>query len=222
MPVARHCRLNNPATGTGVDVRVEFQDDEWERLNAFYREAESLGKALSGIDLHVNINVKGSAETKTIEFTGRIPPDNVLAVILHRMRPFLLKQEATYFYDICSVLGRRMENDGLRSLIRVQKEDFSGKQFQQQVSIAINDQLLNTEKNVMDWLYAEEYHRNPECKERLEALRKLLPDVFIKALFWSMLLDKVRAVLDLGRMLGFVIRADGVTCNVRDFDKSES
>jgi hypothetical protein len=66
---------------------------------------------------------------------------------LHRYRPFGLKNEATYFYDIVNLLSKKVENRLFRSSLRELRHMFSSKLMQEtRMKIEANDVVLNSDK----------------------------------------------------------------------------
>ena len=72
------------------------------------------------------------------------------------------------------------------------------------ISNNYRDLIVNSDKTLMTWLNAFEYHRDNDKRKLIEEIDKIIPEDFSRALFASMIIDKVRAVLELGDVITFL------------------
>lgn len=209
MPQQFRFNVKDQQSGETRKVPFEIPDEEWDQLVEFSRYAEQL--ETSGViskGINVRTIVRGDMTSKSLSYECILPSDDDTAVLLHRLRPFVLRKERTCFYRICNVLHQRLECDELRAAIDYQRKGFSGKDFQSQVTIKMNETVVNSEAMLMRWLNAHEYHRDPTKQQELEMLRDWFPDSYSKGLFISMLIDKARSVINIGRFIRWMARRD--------------
>lgn len=212
MPLKRVLTLTNKV-GQITRLSVEFDDDEWIVLKAYMAECDRIEKSETLKDFNVNINISGEQGQK-IKFQASIPSDDAIAVCIHRMRPFILQDERTHFGRVCNILKKRMNNPVYHEIIDKIRHDFSGKNDQQMMVMKVNDTVLNSHERVLEWLNAEEYHRDTEKKERLDALCSVFPNGIIKAFYCNMLIAMVDAVLNIGRNIHAIEAAEGIPYKV--------
>jgi hypothetical protein len=77
--------------------------------------------------------------------------------------------------------------------------------MQEMIKISSNDVVINSEKVLLDWLNAEEYHRDKDKKEFLEELYKSFPEEASKTIFLNLLRDKTQAIYNLAGLCRVVI-----------------
>ncbi|MFV1967181.1 MAG: hypothetical protein ACC628_17265 [Pirellulaceae bacterium] len=212
-------KLRNRDTDETTEVKVAIPDDEWGELQAFAAEADRLltcRTVQNGIDFRVTFG--WDRESRNLACTGQMPPDDDVAVLLHRLRPFVLQREVGYFYRVCNILARRMQDPGLRALIDSRRTLFSGRDFQDHLRISVSngemETVVNGDDTLMKWLNAFEYHRDTDKNREVEELHKMLPSPALRAVFVSMVIDKIKAVGDVRTLVGHCETADGTTLHV--------
>lgn len=197
--------LLNKKTDEKIIISGKFDSNEWKLLGAYSQYVTELGEVPilrngigSSSELHWD-------QEKGLSYSMSIPPWDDIIILLHKLRPLILYNEKTYFYNTCNIISKRLPHEWIRNLIKEQRDMFSGKSMKSQVQIFSNGILLNSEKVLKDWLNAYEYHRDEEKKEFLESLHKILPIEASKPLFVSLLIDKTRAILNLSMVVDVVI-----------------
>lgn len=200
-------------------LAVEIDDDDWDVLVRFTENFERLAATRMGRAAHVSIEFTFDVRTG-VSWTGTLPPEDEIAAFLHRLRPFLLNDEASNFNRMCNRLGCLIPHPGNVAFLRQQRREFSGRGFQDQVRFLSNDTVVNSEAVLQDWLNAYEYHQDPERRDQLSKVHHhLMPLEALRPLFVSMLIDKARAIAalaDLVRLLlggskGHEIRFGGLS-----------
>ncbi len=88
-------------------VQIDFEESEWETIEAFHAEVEQLRATRfaqegqgGSITVSIDRNSGVSSNAKPVD-------SEALAAMLHRARPFLLQDEPLYFFKILNVLKRR-------------------------------------------------------------------------------------------------------------------
>lgn len=193
--------FEDPETNTKATLAVQFTEAEWAILMRYCEDCERIAESNALKDFRVNINVSGE-KGKPVEWNSTIPDDDKIAVILHRLRPFVLNDEPTNFNKVCNILKRQMNHPFLRSVVDYQRNEFSGKNFQEQSKIQLDgDLVINANERLMEWLNSKEYHRDREKSKAIDAINHALPNNFLKAILCSMLIDKVHAIIAIGNLI---------------------
>lgn len=214
-------KLLERGTAREFTVTGEIRSNDWEKLIGYADEVVRLeaSRALSK-DLHTQVKFKVTPGTKRLQFSGSTPPDDDVIVILHRLRPFILQKEPANFYQMTNILSRYLNNPKARETIQYLKDVFSGKDFQRHIRLQIDWKspsmrtVVNSEATLQTWLNAVEYHRDVEKRQQIEELRKVIPDPALYALFVSMLLDKIKAIINVAVVIRTIERNNGVPLGV--------
>jgi hypothetical protein len=190
--------------GNAHRLRANFADEEWDSLAQFLAYTAQLQET------RICKNGAGGSATVSFKagvgwsFNTALPPDDDFIALLHRLRPFLLKDEATNFYKIGNILSRRLESEEFRDFFKKLKAFFSGRRFQDVVSISSNTVVVNSEETLMKWLNAHEYHKDRDKQRELETLHKVVPLKYSRAIFAMMIFDMVKAIFALSGLVGTV------------------
>jgi len=145
------------------------------------------------------------AEGTSLEVETSLPDNDTLSILLHRLRPFILKNEPASFETVSAIIGRRIEDPYLRQLLREQRELYDGRKSRQLFRIASNDVVVNSERVLHDWLNSHEYHRDPDKREAVDALFERMPGDLMRAILVFMLVDKVRAIRYLASLVAVLL-----------------
>jgi hypothetical protein len=188
-----------------ISVSGEFSDDEWDRLEAFLQYSGELTKVRF---LHSAergcLRISGEHDRLIIEAV--LPPDwDEVIVFLHKLRPFILEDEGTSFDKVSGLLGRKLDHAYFRSLLKQCRRLYTGKIDQSLIQIWSNEELINSEKVLLIWLYAHEYHRDTEKREFIDGLHQMLPLDASKVMFLGLLLDKADAIFGLADLVRVVL-----------------
>jgi hypothetical protein len=206
--------INLPMRIEGSDEEISIicsiKENDWITLEDFCQFAEDLLKTdwvKNGMQSTLNIHMK---EGEPIQFTTQLPIWNDVIVFLHKIRPFLLQKEKTNFYRIANYLYKTIDNSDIRSFIAEQRSRYSGKTTQKSIKITSNDVIINSEKVLIDWLNAYEYHHDKDKKTSIDELHRMIPLEASKVLFLQMLSDKVAAIYN---VTGFIRVLLGIQSN---------
>lgn len=205
--------VKNSDDGSESRSRVLIPDDELESLSAFADAADELATigALHQ-ELRVQIRIKFDA-VAGVSFSGALPNSDVVSVLLHRMRPFVLIKEPTSFLRIRNILAKRIVVPQMRKILDHQRDLFTGKDFQNQIRIVTRtpllEDVLNSEDSFRAWLNAFEYHRDPAKRADIEQLCGVVGFDTARAIFVSMLFDKVKAVMNIAVIIRRCEQVDG-------------
>ena len=76
---------------------------------------------------------------------------------------------------------------------------FKGEIIASTFQITVNNTILvNSEKTLMDWLNAYEYHRDQAKREKLQSVFNIMTDNGAKAIFVMLIVDKANAIKKIG------------------------
>lgn len=176
-----------------TEIRGELSDDEHAVLSAYLQQYEELvnSKPLQeGIPCHIEIK---AADGK-LNVTTQLPTNDDLAILLHRLRPFILEEEPASFPKVAAILKRHGASPHVRHLLRKQRRLYDGSDMQQQMTIRLNDIVLNSERVLRDWLNSTEYHRDLDKRRAVEHLLQGMPGDLLRGILVSLLVDKVKAI----------------------------
>jgi hypothetical protein len=137
--------------------------------------------------------------------TAKLPTEDDRAILLHRMRPFILEKEPASFPRVSSLLARRVSQPVIRKLLSDQRLLWDGRAFASQGLIRLNGRKINPGRYFSAWLNAEEYHRDPEKNLSFTSLRRSATFPLFEWVVVNVLLDKVRAVSNVAALIGVIL-----------------
>jgi hypothetical protein len=213
MRLAQHEGLTTRCSGRAYSYRISVR----RTLTDFLAYFDELAATRLGGGIQVRARLTWDHE-KGLSWSGELPPDDDLAAYLHRLRPFLLQNEATSFDRVCAIIGRALPHEPMRALLRRQRREFDGRNFQSQFQLLSNDVVVNSERVLKLWLNGFEYHRDREQRDEIARLHQLLPMDATRPVFVSMIIDKVRAVAEIATVVRILLRRAERGREVR-FDK---
>ena len=190
--------------------RVVVNEEDVSLLLSYLSEALRLQGAITrngGFGASYNFSWEAG---KPATISGSGPSDDQLAVLVHRLRPFLLQNEPLYFNSIRGIISRGAESKELKEWLAQTKLRFTGRLSQQQVVVTANDLVLNSEAALEKWLNAFEYHRDLDKADELSKAHSLFPIESSRPIFVMLLQEKAMAVLHLGWLVHKILLAIGV------------
>jgi hypothetical protein len=185
---AQHARFTIAAGDVGV-------------LRSYLAEALILERTVNGwggieARLHVSFRMGEPLEISVTE-----PSPDHRAVLLHRLRPFLLEREPFSFHRTRGIVARGSEGDFMRERLAQIKQLFTGAHLRSQVVVEVNDLVVNSEATLDRWLNAFEYHRDEAEALALIRQHDPIPLDASRPIFISLLVDKMKAILHLGHII---------------------
>jgi len=133
----------------------------------------------------------------------------VIAVVLHRLRPFLLQKESSNFLSICNLLHKRLDHPALRASIAYFRELFDGRSFQALMTARSATLVLNSLETFMKWVNAFEYHRDPELRQEIEDAHTIVPLESTKGMMVYMMIEMCKAIGGIGELLNAMKEGKG-------------
>lgn len=199
-----------------AECKVSFSDDEWVKLLTYARYVDEMRQALPAkIATHLRIHW---SVTDGLSYEGEIPPDEVVSLCLHKIRPFVLQDEPTNYLKMRNILAKHFNDPRLRATLDDQRDIFTGKDFQERLKIDAGcdefEATLNSPESFDLWLNAFEYHRDTDKQAKLEQLSGVLSFAVVRAIFIDMLISKIKAILNLAILIRNAERKTGESFNV--------
>ena len=142
-------KLERKDSGEKISLSGRFEDDDWERLEAFTCYVDELlctEFVQRGMPASLKINYDRESGLRV---STKLPPWDEVTVFLHKFRAIGLQSERTNFDSICNALRKTVSHPYLRGLIDRQREVYSGKKLQKQFQILSDDVVLNSERSYM-------------------------------------------------------------------------
>ena len=205
MTYTKTITITDQNTKQETKVTAEFNDQELEILRAYssYVEDLSLAKILQ-TELNLNSTLHLSNDGP-ISSTQTLPPEDDIIVLLHRLRPLILNDEYASFNRVTGILGKKLSDSNIRSLIKEQHAFFGGRKHQNLIEIRFQNQIVNSDKVLSDWLNGFQYHRDQSKRKEIERLQELMPLESTRVFFIMLLLDKVTAIRNIAGMVDLLL-----------------
>lgn len=202
--------IENPDTSSKQKIEAIFDDAELNMLEGYLLQIEDLRKTkLIKHGFHPSLNLKWE---KDIGFTveTELPPEDDLLALLHRLRPFILKQEFASFEKVASLLRKKFNHNDFQPFLKYYRHLYQGKQIESVMTIRSNDLIVNSEKTMMDWLNAYEYHRDQDKKLKLKPIFEMFTHDGARAIFVMFVVDKIKAILGISDLVKLALGKDEV------------
>ncbi len=116
-----------------------------------------------------------------------------------------MKRERTYFHDVRKLLGLKFTDEYFRGFFNLQKERFDNKHQPQYFQLKSNEEILNSEKMLYEWLNAHEYHKVKDKQNFLENLHQIIPLDASKVVFLQLLNEKTRAIFNIADFIDVML-----------------
>ena len=194
-----------PEGSADVTIRGEFSDEDCEVFELYLAQYERL--VTSG-PMREGIPCSWSVEWTRDEggsVTADLPDDDTLAILLHRLRPFLLADEPASFTRVSSRLGRLITEPYIRQLLRHNRRVYEGRVAQEMLRVESDDMVLNSERALFDWLNSHEYHHDAIKRESVAPIFRAGPPELGRAIMVFMLIDKTRSVINLASLVAVLV-----------------
>ncbi len=186
-------------------IRGEFSDQEHTVLLQYLDQYDQLSQSKplqEGFPCQMSFKLGTGSELRV---EAELPNNDTLSILLHRMRPFILTREPASYITVSGIVGRRVENEHIRQLLRRQRILYDGRQFQKTLQIVSNETIVNSERVLSDWLNSHEYHRDPDKREAIDALFSGMPNELMRWILVSMLVDKVESIRNLASLIAVLL-----------------
>ncbi len=186
-------------------VQCEFTDNEIKKIEMFYNNSvnlQSLNIFKKAINSKVVFNYK---KEEGFSFEAELPREEEICSLLHKLRKFILNNEYASFNCVMGIIGKKIKNNEIHSMLKQQRKIYDGKYFQEQIKIRSEKQIINSDKILNDWLNSFEYHEDQIKRKEIEELHKLIPLEISRGIFFIMLIEKVKAIINIANFLSLFI-----------------
>ncbi|HVJ27407.1 MAG TPA: hypothetical protein VM493_07675 [Vicinamibacterales bacterium] len=157
------------SNGAKVALEAEFTPAESEALSRFALETDRLLQARVLREQSEGVGVTRRYDSYDEEKGITAERRNEL---LHRLRPFLLQRQPTYFYRVCEILDRRLQHESVHVYLEHQRAVFSGEAYRALLrgpaERPAGTVVIDSEEISMKWLHGSEYHRDPDKFRSIE------------------------------------------------------
>lgn len=235
MPVRFKVAIPKEDSGNTVTLPGELSDRKWGVLERFLEEVEGLRVCQWVKDgLHANFKLKGiTGKGMSLETPGR-PEHGSVVEVLHRLRPFVLEGETTYFLKAVNTLKSGVRDPRLKDFLKQYKDRFTGDDQKDVIRLYVfnvdSSQIdptrpldevleeysarhlqLNTEGALKLWLNAFEYHRDEDKRTEYVERTGGKPDEWALAVYRSLIAGKAEAILRYANLLATLEKESGTT-----------
>jgi hypothetical protein len=190
---------------TDVTLRGEFSEQDCEVFDLYLEQYERLAASRpvrEGIPCSWSVKW---AQDEGGSVTTDLPDDDTLAILLHRLRPFLLSDEPASFARVSARVGRLIVEPHVRQLLRHNRRVYEGRVAQEILRVESDDLLLNSERALFEWLNSHEYHHDAIKRESLAPIFRVGPPELGRAIMVFMLIDKTRSVVNLASLVAVLV-----------------
>ena len=171
-----------------TDVRVlkTFCEDAW-RLRNSSIFGEKAAKRLS-------LNWSSG---NGLRLVGDPIDDEAWAAGMHRLRPLLLKSEPSSFYNVASLLGKRIKHDAMFVRLKYLRQEFRGELVATKITW-VDDGIERSMEDIFYlWINAFEHHRDIEKRAYFFRANKLADEHQMRHCINMHAIEKFRAIMGL-------------------------
>jgi hypothetical protein len=178
----------------------KLTEKDLEDLNLFKEKAEILFESKTILDGIIQNKLKLNLLDINANFEINLPNSDQISVLLHRIRPFILEKEVTFFNKIKNILYKVLDKESQDELKNISKR-FEHKNNLPDIEFFKGYQNTKTDTNFYNWVNAEEYHSDKKKKEEVELLKKSLPNNLFYYQMIEIYIDKYNAIFGLFQII---------------------
>ena len=178
----------------------KLTEKDLENLNLFKKKAEILFESKTIIDGIIQNNFKLDILGNNANFEINLPNSDQISTLLHRIRPFILEKEATFFNKIKNILYKVLDKELQEELKSISKR-FEQKNNLPDIEFFKGCQNIKTDTNFYNWVNAEEYHSDKKKKKEIELLKGSLPNNLFYNQMIEIYIDKYNAIFALFQII---------------------
>ena len=195
-------------TNEQFNITVNLSEEELTTLERFLEFANDLLKTKlvkDGIPSKLQLSFSNDSSMK---FFSELPNWNDVIIFLHKLRPFELQNEQTWFPKISNYLKKIIPNEYIRKGIDEQRDKYNGKSLSKLYKITVNDIVINSQEIFSKWLNAFEYHHEEEKRKFIKRLQQVFPEDAQKSIFINLLSEKARAIYNIAALINIIIHPE--------------
>jgi hypothetical protein len=132
-----------------------------------------------------------------------LPEDDTMAVLLHRLRPFILSKESASFYNVRAMLGRRISCPEVREWLKGELATFKGLNLT--LGLKRGHESVQLDSELSDWLNSHEYHSDDDKAAATKDLKRAFPESLVDGLFVSLLVAKIQAIRSVAALSSMIL-----------------
>jgi len=211
MPIPFEIVLRNVSDGTEERNAGTIADADWKVLKSFKdyaADVRSTQWAKAGLGAHFVVQ---GVRRKTIIKWRKKPSLAKVRELLHCLRPFLLKNEPTFYPRVNKLLGKYLSHAFLQSELDLGRRIFHNGRFSLYGQLRVDNLPLYSSETFTRWLNAFEYHRNESDRTALANALGGTPDELGLAVFYSITADRAHMVLHLASLIAYIDRKSAAT-----------
>lgn len=193
------------STGAITRLKITWPEVDWRHLYQYLEAVDAVAKTpimKNGFRVHMEVAMgKGTGHG----ITTRLPDMDAVRLLLHKLRPLILKDEPTSFVKMRKLVSERVGDESIRTLLKFYLELYDGRVSRSVVKIMVDGILLNSEEFLQTWLNAHEYHRDEDKQKEIAELDAAYPEEGSRAIWLSMLVDKCKAIRNLAGIIACIV-----------------
>ncbi|WP_375205207.1 hypothetical protein [Hyphococcus sp.] len=187
--------------GAAEFVDYEFSEDQIRILRGYCDDAWRLRTSPIFGEKAANKFTINWSQEKGLSFIGDPIDEDAWAAGMHRLRPLLLSDEPTSFYNVASLIGRQLDNGGVRAELKRLRQKFRGELMPSIMTLHNIDGKHSMEEVFDMWINAFEHHRDLEKKEFFSGFGELITDFHMRHLINAHAVEKLRAIMGLFKLI---------------------
>lgn len=190
--------------GQAPPVRVsgELDDSECDMLQLYFEKYGRLVSSPALADLtRSDAIVRWNGISALVKVD--LPEDDTMAVLLHRLRPFILSREPASFHKVLAMLRRRIGCPEVRDWLKEERAVFDGRRLT--LGLKHADGPIQLDHALSEWLNSHEYHSDDDKMATVAGLRSAFPKPVVDGLFVSLLVAKIQAIRSVAALVSMVL-----------------
>lgn len=181
-------------------VDYELSEDQVEILQTYCDDAWKLRTSEIFGEKAANTFTLNWSQEGGLTFVGDAIDEEAWAAGMHRLRPLLLSDEPSSFYNVASLLGKQINNRAIHAALKELRMKFRGELLPAQLTWFI-DRELSMEDVFGLWVNAFEHHRDKDKREFFSKTKKLTSDHQMRHFINMLAVEKLRAIMGLFKLI---------------------
>ena len=206
--------IRNKNTGDSSIVSGDFEDNEIELLKDYKANVQRLLETRSIKESMFGGYKIQYDDNSGLVFESSLPDEDYISAFLHRMRFFILNKERSSYNSISGIIKRRLNNSMLNQKFQIQRLAYDGKTIQSMIQIQCDEEIINSEKMLLEWLNSYEYHNDEDKKENIIKLHNIFPLEVSRVIFIMMLREKAKSIISINSIIDSIL--DGLKSSNKD------
>ncbi|PTB83832.1 hypothetical protein C9926_00870 [Sulfurovum lithotrophicum] len=199
-----------------INHTLKYNEDEiinLQNFSTFGKEYENFVARKKDF-LKIQIQIQGECQSP-ITINSQLLHDDNIAILLHKIRPFILQSEPTYLPKIMNLLSREINDTLVRQYIKQQRENFLIKQDKQAIQLHVIDSNININSdNILNlWLNTEEYHRDNKKRKELKVILDGLPSNLFQYFMQEAIINKTTTILKILELVNAILYTNRIEIN---------